>query len=287
MKTIQHQSNIYCGNKSNKLLGINWRRNYSTSNPSSLDTPTPILTISNLQDKDNVLSKRELLLNKGGIYSFINKTNGKQYIGSAKDLYTRLNEHLSKRKSNSALQAAILKHGLHNFYFCIYEYFSSALRENKATSFKLLTDLETMYIKKFEFSNLYNFMINATSLEGYKHTDEAKKKMVKRFEDKTNHPLWGKHHNEKSKSLISKPGELNPMFGKTHSEKTRDLMRSKKKKYTNGVGIYDLDNKLIKRFDYASDLAEHLNVSKVTVSKYINGGLVYKDKYNLKVNSNT
>ena len=108
MKTIQHQSNIYCGNKSNKLLGINWRRNYSTSNPSSLDTPTPILTISNLQDKDNVLSKRELLLNKGGIYSFINKTYGKQYIGSAKDLYIRLNEHLSKRKSNSALQAAIL-----------------------------------------------------------------------------------------------------------------------------------------------------------------------------------
>ncbi|MVB68763.1 hypothetical protein DYH53_28770, partial [Klebsiella pneumoniae subsp. pneumoniae] len=103
-----------------------------------------------------VLSKRELLLDKGGIYSFINKTNGKQYIGSAKDLYIRLNEHLSKRKSNSALQAAILKHGLDNFYFCIYEYFSSA-RENKATSLKLLTDLETMYIKKFEFSNLYNF----------------------------------------------------------------------------------------------------------------------------------
>ena len=183
-----------------------------------------------MQDKDNVLSKRELLLNKGGIYSFINKTYGKQYIGSAKDLYIRLNEHLSKRKSNSALQAAILKHGLDNFNFCIYEFFSSALRENKATSFKLLTDLETMYIKNFEFSNLYNFMKNATSLEGYKHTDEAKEKMVKRFEDKINHPFWGKHHNEKSKSLISKPGELNPMFGKTHSEKTRDLIRSKKKK---------------------------------------------------------
>ena len=102
-----------------------------------------------MQDKDNVLSKRELLLNKGGIYSFINKTCGKQYIGSAKDLYIRLNEHLSKRKSNSALQAAILKHGLDNFNFCIYEFFSSALRENKATSFKLLTDLETMYIKNF------------------------------------------------------------------------------------------------------------------------------------------
>ena len=46
-----------------------------------------------------------------------------------------------------------------------------------------------MYIKIFEFSNLYNFMISATSLEGYKHTDEAKEKMVKRLEDKTNHPF--------------------------------------------------------------------------------------------------
>ena len=263
------------------MLSINWCRNYSTLKPSNLDTPTPILTISNLQDKDNVLSNRKLLSNKGGIYSFINKINGKQYIGSAKDLYLRLNEHLTKRKSNSALQAAILKYGLDNFDFCIYEYFSY---ENKSTSFKLLTDLESMYIKKFEFSNLYNFMRSATSLEGYKHTNEAKEKMVKRFENKLNHPFFGKHHNEKSKSLISKPGALNPMFGKTHSEDTKDLMRSKKKKYSNGVGLYDLDNNLIKRFDYASDLAKYLNVSKVTVSKYINKGLIYENKYYLKVN---
>jgi group I intron endonuclease len=74
------------------------------------------------------------------------------------------------------------------------------------------------------------------------------------------------------------------MFGKTHSEETKDLIRSKKVKYPNGVGIYDLDNHLIKSFDYASDLAIYLNVSKVTVSKYISNGLVYKDKYYLKVN---
>jgi group I intron endonuclease len=141
-----------------------------------------------------------------------------------------------------------------------------------------------MYIKKFDFSNLYNFLENASSSEGYKHTDVAKQKMVKRLENKTNHPFWGKHHDAKAKSLISKPGLLNPMFGKTHSEETKNLMRSKKVKYPNGVGIYDLDNNLIKRFDYASDLAIDLNVSKVTVSKYINSGLVFQGKYYLKVN---
>jgi group I intron endonuclease len=108
--------------------------------------------------------------------------------------------------------------------------------------------------------------------------------MVERFEDITNHAFLRKHDDETSKSLISKPGSLNPMFGKTDSAKTKDLMRSKKVKYPNGVGIYDLDNDLVKSFDYDSDLAIYLNVSNVTVSKYINKGLVFKGKYYLKVN---
>lgn len=52
-----------------------------------------------------------------------------------------------------------------------------------------------------------------------------------------------------------------------------------------GVGIYDLNNNLIKSFDYATDLANYLNISKVTVSKYLNKGLVYKEMYYFKVNT--
>jgi len=128
------------------------------------------------------------LCNKGGIYSFVNKINGKQYIGSAKNLYLRLNEHLSNRKSNSVLQSVIYKYGLQNFEFCIYEYFIS---ESKLSSSKLLTYLESIYIniKKFQMSYLYNFRRDAIILTGYKHSDEAKAKMVKRFENKVNHPF--------------------------------------------------------------------------------------------------
>jgi len=154
------------------------RISYSTSSSSNVDLPIPILTITDLHDKDSISSKRNFLSKKGGIYSFINKLNGKQYIGSAKDLYLRLNEHLSHRKSNRALQAAMDKYGIDNFKFCIYEYFTY---ENKATNSKLLTDLETMYIRKFKFNDLYNFLENASSLEGYKHTDDAKEKMIKRL----------------------------------------------------------------------------------------------------------
>ena len=121
MKIANHQINKTYINNHSILRGIIWGRYYFTSNPSNLYTPTPVLTISNLQDKNNELSIRKLLINKGGMYSFVNKVNGKQYIVSAKDLYLRLNEHLSKRKSNSALQSAMSKHSIYNFNFCIYE----------------------------------------------------------------------------------------------------------------------------------------------------------------------
>lgn len=57
------------------------------------------------------------------------------------------------RKSNIALQPAFLKHGLDKFNFCVYEYFIYA---NKASCFKLITDLEKMSINKFKFSYLDN-----------------------------------------------------------------------------------------------------------------------------------
>jgi len=97
-------------------------RYYSTSNSDlqSSDLPLPVLTINNLNDKDSIKSYRILLKDKGGIYSFINTVNGNQYIGSAKDFYLRLNEHLENKKSNLALQKAFAKYGIDKFEFLIF-----------------------------------------------------------------------------------------------------------------------------------------------------------------------
>ena len=94
--------------------------------------------------------------------------------------------------------------------------------------------------------------------------------------------MFGKKHNEISLSLISKPGELNPMFGKKHSKTTKNLISSKLSKYPLGVGIYDLDNNLVKNFRNNSELAKHLNISKVTVGKYLNNKLIYKNEFIFK-----
>jgi group I intron endonuclease len=169
------------------------KRSYSTSSNSSTPSsplPTPIIVFNSLNDNNVVLSYCEVLKNKG-VYCFINTVNGKLYIGSAKDLYLRLIEHLSNKKSNIALQNAMLKYGLDKFNFGVLEYFTY---NSKAVSHKTLTDLETSYIEKYSFDNLYNFLRTATSLAGYKHTDKAKLKMLKWYETKSNHPMYGKTH---------------------------------------------------------------------------------------------
>jgi group I intron endonuclease len=259
------------------------KRFYSSkSDTLPIVTPTPVFILKNLSDKAYIDSQREVLKNKAGIYSFINTINGKQYIGSAKDFYIRLNEHLNNKKSNTSLQTAFNKYGLDNFNWVIYEYFSY---ETRVLSNEALTKLETSYIKAFDFNTLYNMKKEAASMLGYKHTDEAIQKMIERFKDKNNHPMYGKNHSEEVLKLISKPGALNPMFNKKHSDETKKLMATKKNKYLNGVGIYDLEDNLIKTFSNNVELANYLNISKVTVGKYLNNKLVYNNKYLFKPNN--
>jgi group I intron endonuclease len=260
------------------------RRNYSTVSSSvlqnSYNLPKPIIEFSGLENNELVLSYRDLLKNKSGIYFLMNTINNKLYVGSAKDLYLRLVEHLSNKKSNVALQHAITKYGLDNFKYGVLEYFTY---DSKIVSHKSLTDLETSYIKRYNFDNLYNFKQDANSMLGYKHTDEAKLKMLKRYDDKK-HPMFGKTHSIEARALISKPGSLNPMYGKKHSVLTKEIMSDKKSKHLKGVGIYDLDNNLIFKFKNNVELAKHLNISKVTVGKYLNSGAIYNNTYYFKIN---
>ena len=55
-------------------------------------------------------------------------------------------------------------------------------------------------------------------------------------------------------------------------------------KHLNGIGIYDLNNYLVKKFKNNVELAKHLNISKVTVGKYLNSGQIYNKTYYFKVN---
>ena len=59
-------------------------------------------------------------------------------------------------------------------------------------------------------------------------------------------------------------------------------MRERKNKYPLGVGLFDLEGNLISKFNNNVELAKHLNISKVTVGKYLNSNLIYNKKYSFK-----
>lgn len=143
-----------------------------------------------------------------------------------------------------------------------------------------MTDIETEVIKSFPFNLLYNFKKDAKSSLGYKHTDEAIKKMKLRLSNKLNHPMYGKKHSKMALKAISKPGKLNPMYGKTHSIATRQKISSSRSKVA--LGLYDLNNNLIKTFINQIELAAELGVVKSTISKYLRSKNLFKGKYYLR-----
>ena len=68
-------------------------------------------------------------------------------------------------------------------------------------------------------------------------------------------------------------------------EKTKEKISVTISKHPDGIGIYDLYSNLIEKFKNNIELVlymlrmlcnKHLNISKVTVGKYLNSDLVYK-----------
>ena len=163
---------------------------------------------------------------KSFVYRWINKLNNKEYLGSTANAKRRLLKYYdlsSLKLANMPIYKAILKHGHSNFIFEIIEYCEP----------NMVLEREQYYLDNFDFD--YNVLEKADSIFGYKHTEEARLKMVNHYKDKNNHHMFGKTHSEEALALISKPGELNPMFGRKHSEATRASMSKKKNKYPLGV----------------------------------------------------
>lgn len=110
--------------------------------------------------------------------------------------------------------------------------------------------------------------------------------MVERFKVQENHPMFGKTHTADARNLLSKPGNKNPIWGRKHTKATQTLIRNNKYRYPFGVGISDLNCNLVKRFNQNVELANYLNVSKVTLGKYIKTVNIFKGLYYIKIIDN-
>lgn len=138
------------------------------------------------------------------IYLWTNLVNGKKYVGQTKCFYNRMSQyklgHFNKYMSN-----AITKYGLSNFDISILE------RDIEVESLDEREQYWMDYYQSYNQNYGYNICQFASSVRGYKHTAETRRKLsdiaTARMQDPT----------ERAKLQ----GENNGMYGKKHDDKWR------------------------------------------------------------------
>jgi group I intron endonuclease len=197
----------------------------------SLYRGLPKLTITPAVSYKNAKSNKSLIFkdnkDKAFVYRWINKLNGKEYLGSTSSAKRRLNTYYDLKtlgEVNMPIYNAILKHGHENFIFEIIEY---CLSEDTIKR-------EQYYLDNFDFE--YNVLANAKSLAGYKHTAET----LAKFKGRQN--LLGFKHLAETLEMLR---EINT--GKIHTEEAKEVMRdswAKRKLKSDNLEL-DLLNEII------------------------------------------
>jgi len=243
-------------------------------------TITPAVCYKNAKINKSLIFKDNK--DKAFVYRWINKLNGKEYLGSTSSAKRRLNTYYdlkTLREVNMPIYNAILKHGHENFIFEIIEY---CLSEDTIKR-------EQYYLDNFDFE--YNVLVKARSLAGYKHTAET----LDKFKGRQN--LLGFKHLAETLEMLR---EINT--GKVHTEEAKEVMRnswaqrklksdnlayarldidqreldllneiipSKSKKGGKIVVVTNIESTAATEYKSISEAATVLNLTRVTLRKYI------------------
>ena len=153
---------------------------------------------------------------------------------------------------------------------------------------------EVYYIALYDSSNEeigYNISYGAANHEVREESRELiSEKAKERCKDKTKNPMYGKHHSDETKRLISESrrGELNPMYGTKWNATQRERCGTKGKKLNisdelrqdlvrrairmgkmNSKKVICLEDNLT--FESATEAAKHYNVHISTLCGHLNG----------------
>lgn len=158
--------------------------------------------------------KDEIQEHKNCIYFYINKINGKGYIGQTVDFKNRHRTHVQKSSNKYPIDKAINKHGIDNFEVYI-------IVEDR--TIEELNSIEQELIKK------YNTSINQN---GYNIREGGNNsRMSESTKAKLSNSKKGKAMSEEQKQLFSEmfSGERNPFYGKQHTEETKKRLSEARK----------------------------------------------------------
>ena len=252
------------------------RRNFSqVTNNLSKDSLVPVVVYP-----DAYLNKSLILKdgkNKAGIYRWVNKVNGKTYIGSSVNLARRFRVYydlsfLSVRleKAKSHIYSAILKHGYSNFQLEILEY---CTKENAISREQYYIDL---------LNPEYNLNSTAGSRLGAKLSEESRLKKSQAAQ--------GHKHTEETKNLISLAnkginnesstnGEVSTIKGYIIA-KLDSVERAGK-----AIEVANIHTNEVTRYSSISSASEALGISQASISTYLSRKRTspFRDIYHIKL----
>jgi len=185
----------------------------------------------------------------GSVYMFINKKNGKCYIGkTTQKLNTRKNQHINTSRIKGKKQAvhnALAKYGIENFIF--EEIWRGPVEELNAREIYEISKRNTIK------PNGYNLTPGG---EGASHHPETRKKISEAKKGEKNY-------------MYGRTGEKHHNYGIPCSEETKkkisDANRGKK------VNKYTLDGEYLETFNSMADAARSINIDISCISRCCNG----------------
>lgn len=158
-----------------------------------------------------------------GVYKITNTITNKYYIGYAKDIYKRFDEHCNTLKNgkhqNIILQRSYNKYTLNSFTFeILHTYDNIEDAKNKELEY-----LENLDIRPLLYNIHYN---NSGGDTLSNHPDRID--IIKRITNTVN-DNYSKMTDQEKKEKHGQPGEKNGMFGKTHTEKVKKIISESSK----------------------------------------------------------
>ena len=215
----------------------------------------PVVKVYDLNTEKSLLVKEQK--GKSGIYLITNKSNGKQYVGSAVNLGQRFNKNYFssaylKRAGTSTINAALLKYDYSNFWVTIIEYVEPTR--------VILYSRETFWISFFK--PVYNILQFGSSPLGFRHSTATKELISLTHKGELN-----------SQFGVQRFGPENPFFGKNHTEETKNRIAAAKGTI---IFIYRIDEQgsltFVDCFVSANKAAIFIGCSRPVVIKYARTG---------------
>lgn len=226
-----------------------------------------IIYLDLLLEKSSILNQNK---GKSGIYMFVNKVNGKRYVGSSLDLSKRFKNYLNfsyllYKKESMNIKKALVSYGFINFELVILEYCEPSV----------LLEREQYYLDTLKPE--YNILSTAGSTAGVKHSEATISKLK---------AIASNRSAETRAKLNAHILKLNS--SQKHIDHLTKLNTSLEHiaKTAKSVFVYNVETKENLEFRSMTQAAKNFNVHPETIRRCIKNNRLFLDKYFITLKDN-